>query len=236
MTYDYEAWRENLRKLAEWYAPRVAHRNEATTRIQLIDRLFFECLGWPRDSVIAEEVNNGKFTDYTFIAPRRVLIVEAKKEGEYFELPAGHTSRVEYGLTGLMKDNPRLAAAIRQASDYCQSRGVPFSAVSNGHQIAAFVATRSDGVSPFDGKALVFHSLDFMYQHFLDLWQGLSKPGIEEKRLIARLIGDARPDIPPKPSAALMRYPGVKGRNIFQTDLQTVSELVLEDLPRSPEL
>ena len=50
------------------------------------------------------------------------------------------------------------------------------------------------------------------------------------------LAQSAIPDIPPKLSARLSSYPGVKSRNPFQTDLQIMSELVLEDLSRAPEL
>ena len=40
---------------------------------------------------------------------------------------------------------------MEQAAGYCQSRGVPYAAVSNGHQFVIFVATRSDGIPPFEG-------------------------------------------------------------------------------------
>jgi len=54
---DYEAAREKLDDLVAWsieHATEVS-RNEATTRLHLIDRLLFECLGWDREDCIAEE-------------------------------------------------------------------------------------------------------------------------------------------------------------------------------------
>ncbi|PZO14849.1 MAG: hypothetical protein DCF25_14325 [Leptolyngbya foveolarum] len=84
MTFDYEECRQNLKRLISWHEP--AHRNEADTRFQVIDRLFFECLGWSKDDVVMEEHYNGEYTDYSFNAPRRILIVEAKKEDLYFEI------------------------------------------------------------------------------------------------------------------------------------------------------
>ena len=234
-TAEYEACRTNLERLVAWYSTRAAHRNEATTRLQLIDRLFFECLGWLRDDVISEESYDGQYADYTFLAPRRMLIVEAKKEGDYFELPAGREG-LEYSIQSLFRDYPNLKSAITQAAEYCHSRGVPFGAVSNGHQIVAFVATRADGVSPFEGKALLFPSLEFMLSQFLRLWKALSKPAVEEKRLQYWLIGEVAPKLPSKLAASVPNYPEMKGRNIYQTDLQILSELVLEDVPRYPEL
>jgi hypothetical protein len=75
-----------------------------------------------------------------------------------------------------------------------------------------------------------------MLEHFLELWQALSKPGIEEKRLLSRLIGDIVPKLPQKLSATLTTYPGVKSRNVFQANLQILSELVIEDILHSNEL
>lgn len=235
MTTDFETGRSDLEKLIEWYSSNQGNRNEATTRLQLIDRLFFECLGWSRDDVVLEEAHGKEYTDYSFSAPRRILIVEAKREGDYFELPAGKT-KLEYSLPALLRDYPNLKAAIEQAAGYCQKRGVPFGVVTNGHQIVAFVANRNDGRPPLEGKALVFPTLDFMLENFLALWQSLSKPGIEQKNIQSKLIGDLQPALPAKLSSTLPFYPGFKSRNIFQTDLQTLSELVIEDLARSNEL
>ncbi|MEH2425950.1 MAG: AAA family ATPase [Nostoc sp.] len=231
--HDYDTCRSNLEKVITWYT--TAERNEANTRFLLIDRLFFECLGWSKDDVEMEESYQGKYADYTFKAPKRLLIVEAKKEGNYFDTPAGK-NKLEYSIQSLSRDYPNLKAAIEQAVTYCQSRGVPFGAVSNGHQVVAFVATRLDGQPPLNGQALVFPSLDAILQNFLDFWQALSKPGIEQKKLQSQLVGDVLPELPPRLSARILTYPGIKGRNELQTDLQIVSELVIEDLTRSGEL
>lgn len=83
----YESCWKAIGELANWYETNVGTRNEATTRLHLIDRLLFECLGWDRNDVTAEEAHNGQYADYTLHAPRRILIVEAKKEGVYFDLP-----------------------------------------------------------------------------------------------------------------------------------------------------
>jgi hypothetical protein len=235
MPYDYEMARENLARLASSQLGDFSQRNEATTRLQLIDRLFFECLAWNRDDCIPEESQNGKYADYTFLAPRRVLIVEAKKEGDYFELPAG-AEKSEYSIAALARDYPNVKAALEQAAGYCQSRGVPFGAVCNGHQIIAFIANRSDGLPPLNGKAIVFSSLNVMLDKFLDLWQALSKPGVEEKKLQVRLMGESLPELPPKLSETIATYPGIKARNVFQTDLQNLSEVVIEDLISSRDL
>lgn len=234
MGYSYESCRESLANLAAWYKTVAASRNEATTRLHLIDQLFFECLAWSKFHTVVEEQYGGEYADYSFAVFRPVLIVEAKREGNYFELPAG-VDRLEYSIPSLTRDYPSLKQALEQATGYCQRRGVPFGAVTNGHQMVAFVANRTDGIPPLEGRALVFASLDAMLDHFLDFWQALSKPGIEEKKLQFRLIGGS-PEIPRKLSASLNNYPGLRRRGPLEVDLQILGDIVIEDIIRSPEL
>ena len=128
-------------------------RNEATIRLQLIDRLLFDCLGWDRSQCVAEHNFQGSYTDYSLGKPFVNLIVEAKKEDIYFDLPYGFDD-VTYRIERFKREAPDVYDAIRQAMSYCQSRGVPFGAVCNGHQIVAFLASRTDGVPPMQEKPL----------------------------------------------------------------------------------
>src|SRR5690606_14237500 len=147
---------ERLTQLTEyWQKTDNSKRNEATTRLHLIDRLFFECLGWDEDDCKAEESQGTEYTDYEFYIAKRVLIVEAKKEGKYFNIPI-NKNRMQYSLPSLVRDSDNLNEAITQVSSYCQNRGAELAVVCNGHQVVAFVATRNDGIAPLDGNAIVF--------------------------------------------------------------------------------
>lgn len=238
MAIDYELSRTNLENLAAWYKSQVSeyNRNEADTRLHLIDILLFECLGWNRqEDCKVEEAHGGDYTDYSLFCPNRCLIVEAKKEGIYFELPAGH-SRLDYSLKSLCKDNPQIKEAVGQAMRYCQSRGTPLGVVCNGHQLICFVACRDDGVPPIEGNVVLFDSLQKMLDNFLTLWKYLSKPGVKEKNLQRHLLGSLIPILPAKLSAQIPSYPGFKGRNTMQTDLQIVGELVIGDIGKTREI
>jgi hypothetical protein len=224
---DYETYRKSLEQFVKDYDA-TRSRNEATTRLQLVDRLFLDFLAWSRNDFVAEPHHAGEYADYVASAPRPLLIVEAKREGNYFELPAGSTA-VEYSIPSVVRDNPNLGDALKQVARYCQERGIPLAAVCNGHQLVCFVAVRTD-LAPLEGRALVFPSLPFMLDHFKDLWDAVSKPGIEEKKMPSRLLPQPLPVLPVKLSGMIHDYPGTKGRNTFQTDLKIVSELVLEDL------
>ena len=122
---DYSLCLNEITKLAAWYEENQGRRNEATTRLQLIDRVFFDCLGWNRDDVILEESYDSQYSDYTFLFPRKLLIAEAKKEGIYFELPAGPI-RLQQSISALLRTTPQLRSAMEQVAGYCQQRGVPY--------------------------------------------------------------------------------------------------------------
>lgn len=229
----YETSLANLTKLAKDYEV-LADRNEATTRLEIIDSLLFECLGWNKTDCISEDSYDGEYADYTLLAPRPRLIVEAKREGDYFDIPAGKKS-IEYSIKTIIKGNQGLENAIRQVAKYCQERGVKYAMVCNGHQIVIFVAI-TEGSPPLDGKALVFPNFKVMQVRFLDLWNVASKAGIQERGIENRLLGrDPRPVLA-RLSDSISPYPGTKRRNSFQSQLQILSDLVLEDLTKEETL
>jgi len=233
MSVSFDEAQGNLDNLIQFFQSEVTlnKRNEATTRLHLIDRLLFDCLGWDREDCKAEDRLNGTFTDYSLHCPECLLIVEAKKEGIYFELPLGAT-KILYDINYFLRYSAPVYEAIIQALQYCQSRGTPFGMVCNGHQIICFMGSRVDGRPPEQGKALVFDSLESLKRHFLRAWQCLSKQGIVSRRLSFELQDVTIAPVPEKLSARIMGYPGFKSRNSLQTDLQILSDLFLEDIAR----
>ncbi|WP_164856048.1 ATP-binding protein [Lujinxingia sediminis] len=227
----YEEGYENLRKLKSLYESTESHRNEATTRLHLIDQLFFNCLGWERSETNAEEHDNGEYVDYMFYITNRVLVVEAKKEGISFEVPAGNRTRIRK-ISTICRGNAGLQSAIQQALRYAQQCGVLFAAVANGHQIIAFLATRTDGVSPMEGQALVFESFDVMEADFLILWNALSRSAVSKRNLKYQLLQTPYKEPPTKLAQKIPDYPGVISRNIYQAEMKNLAEMVFEDIPK----
>ena len=221
-----------LEQLAESYDGSL-DRNEATTRLHLIDQLLFEVLAWDRNECGSEDPYEGRYTDYSLGHPARRLIVEAKREGIAFELPAGQRGGV-VPIKSLLSD-PGTAAAMEQALGYAQRRGVPFVAVANGHQLIAFIASRQDGVPPLDGRALIFTSLEEMKAQFRLLWDNLSAEGVGLQLLQRTLRDVATATPPPKLSERLPRYPRFRVRNRLQTDLQILADLFIEDVVHADE-
>ncbi|WP_162907210.1 AAA family ATPase [Allorhizocola rhizosphaerae] len=207
--------------------------NEATTRHRIIDRLLHDCLDWSPSSVTAEHYEDGEYADYVLGAPTPEVVVEAKREGVHFTLPAGLAGRRSVDLRSL-RDDPLCDKAVRQVLRYCQDRGVPIAVLTNGRQLVAFYASRQDGVPPLNGRALLFSSLDEMLADFDSLWNNLSREGIGLKTLQRHLLGKSpRALPPPKPSDQIQGYKTLRIRTHLETDLKQLGELFLQDLGRS---
>lgn len=99
MSTGYEDGKAALDDLIDWYGENesLVDRNEATTRLHLIDRLLREVLGWPAEEVVCEHRIENQYADYALGKPATRLIVEAKREGVYFSLPVGETSLISQG-------------------------------------------------------------------------------------------------------------------------------------------
>jgi hypothetical protein len=208
-------------------------RNEATTRLQLINRIIIDGLTWPPNRVMAEDRLDKTYADYV-IGVRRQAIIEAKREGVSFQLPVGMPGG-QHPLPALLNASAAIKDAIEQVAGYCAERGIGIGAVSNGHQLIAFLGSRDDGVAPLQGKALVFTSLDDMHARFRELWEALSPAGLESGRLKAQLHHDNAAPPPIKLSGTLSHYPGYRSRNPLNTELKILGGLFIEDLASTSE-
>lgn len=208
-------------------------RNEAQTRHHIINKIITDVFAWPDDQIEVEDYEQNTFTDYELGSPRQVII-EAKREGRTFEIPAGLSTKNIIDLPSLLKPQGDLSNAIRQVQHYCASRGTPIAVATNGHQYISFIASNQNGCSPLDGKALVFDSLSNMLDNFTLAWNMLSYFGVKEHRLIKYLASDVK-GIPNKLSSYLTMYPKVRYASEIQTSLRQISELIIQDALESTE-
>lgn len=210
--------------------------NEAQTRFHVIDRVLFECLGWCRETEVEiENSENQKFTDYELGKPNRLAILEAKREGIQFEIPAGTAKKLVTDLRSITRVSGEAEKAIVQVQAYCSQRGTPVAIVSNGKQFIAFLGSRLDGVNFLDGKALVFDSLQCLKDNFDRAWQMLSAEGIKEKR-INRFLTAGEEQPPSKLSSRLASYPKARYPSDIQSTLRYLSDLFLQDAMQSLEI
>jgi GTPase SAR1 family protein len=234
--YSYESSRENLIKLIEESKEmNLTDLNEANTRFKFIDRILMECLGWEHNNISCEDSYEGKYSDYTINLFRSLAVLEAKKTGNYFELPIGSKNLIQ-PIKSIYTDNENLKAAINQVKGYCQDRSIQIAIFSNGWQLVAFIASRSDSVPVLEGNALIIPSLEVFLDNFKEVWNCLSKTGFSEGYLYKKLVGKKEVELPQKLSSTIYNYPGIKNRNPFQVELQIISDLVLEDVIKEKEI
>jgi hypothetical protein len=226
----FETGRTRLKELIEGAPDTERLRNEAATRLQLIDRLLFDCLGWNRDDAEVEDHESGRYADYVLDRRIRLLIIEAKREGVAFELPED-LSRVTQ-LEVLYGVSDALTEALDQVMRYAQDRGTPYAAVCNGHQLVALLATRTDGIAPRAGNALVFDSLQAMLDDFPAFWDGLSRQGCSTRRLNRALGSPTAARTPPRLSEGIPNFPGTLTLDSRELTLTTLSGLFLPDFVR----
>ena len=218
--------KENRDNVVDW--------NEAETRFHFINRLLVECLGWPRSAIALEQRLDEQFADYLLGKPIST-IWEAKRKGNYFDLPADIRRRSLQSLPSIKAVSKDASAAIMQVHEYCIRHGAEFAVVCNGSQLIAFLAIRI-GSPPLEGQALVFRDLDHMSAEFPRMWQNLSPDGIAERRLHRLLTTGSEVSLPPKPSSSLMRFPIFRYKTDTQSTLGSIAELLIQDVPESDEV
>lgn len=234
VSMDFDEAFANFNKIVQLEKDRDHNRNESMIRLQLVNNILTDCLGWTLEEISTERFHNGEYSDYELGKPYPRLLVETKKEGIYFDLPISYNQK-KYKIDSIMRSSPELKRAISQAMDYCKDRGIELGVISNGNQFVLFVGTRTDGISPNEGEAIVYPSLDFISEHFIDFWNNLSVDGLKTGYAIRILKGEKLTVPPEKLSTKLHDYPGVKDRNPMAVSLQFLGELFLEDLARLPE-
>ncbi len=223
-----------LKKIIQENADIDKIRNEAETRFHVIDEILTNCFYWEKEQTHVEVSHNRKYSDYELGIPRKI-IWEAKREGIVFELPANHKKTLQVDIPSILQVSESANKAIHQVRGYCSERGVQVAVVTNGFQIIAFLATRTDGIPPLEGKALVFDSLDHMYDNFNKAWQFLSYEGVQENRIVHYLTS-GKIGIPPKLSSKLVEYPKIRYSSNLQADLKQLSELLIQDIIEDKEI
>lgn len=226
---EYEVAYDEMTRLVAWAADHPDNRNEATVRLHLINALVYDCLSWPRSDVTAEDPNEEGFADYGFYAGRRIMLLEAKKGGEHFIIPAGIRGPV-IPISSICRANAPLKKAMQQVMRYANALGVGLAVVCNGHQWLAFLAGRTDGVPPLEGNCLVFPSLDSIQSQFDLFWNCFSQAGQTRGDAFQTLISSAPVQLPSKPSQTIRAYPRAKPRSETQADFQRLSDLIIDDI------
>ncbi len=210
--------------------------NEATTRLRAIDTLLFEVLGWDRLSVETERYSKQVgFSDYACVQNNSVsLIVEAKKQDEYFLLPnLTFTDRpIAFGL--LASECPAAEKALRQAIGYAATEGSRYVAISNGHQwLLALSFVQQQSIS--ERAVYAFESVDAIKSRFRTFYDCFGPIGINSNLPASQLL-ESRKDPPPaKLSTRIINYPTPADRNSITNELSFVIDQVWDEMQKDEQ-
>lgn len=172
--------------------------NEARTRLEVIDGILDDVLGWAKADFSPEEATDvGQFTDYLLRSHKNpLLVVEAKRVGRTFTLPVNYRRR-QYKVSFLVQNcGPELKEAMTQAAAYCNQRGAPYAAVTNGWQWIVFRGLGTDHRGWGAFPAVVFNGIDDLSQNYLEFWSLLTKHRVLGGALAERL--NVEPVPPPE--------------------------------------
>jgi len=114
--------------------------SEADTRCKIIDDIFIDVLGWKegnikRESSYRDKDDKTQYIDYVFESNKNKFIVEAKKNGVYFNTV---TSVKKLKLNGVLSRDNNTKKALDQAYNYCINKRIDVGCICNGKQIIVF--------------------------------------------------------------------------------------------------
>lgn len=201
--------------------------NESTTRLRAIDTILFDILAWDKNQVEAEKYCRAKgYADYIFFLNESpCLVLEAKRSGIDFVIPARSFEDRPYALGLLGKECPQAMNALNQAIGYAATLGIRYVAISNGHQWL-FTLTFVQG-QPLEKRLIyVFESFEAISSRFLRFYNCFSKEGIQKNVISPDLLDTLRLPPPAKLSSHVAGYPQPASRNIFQNELSYILDYV----------
>ena len=176
-------------RLASTYKDRSL--NEADTRHQIIDALLHDVLAWPRSQVSCEHHIQPGYADYLLRKPNGdpLLLIEAKREGHYFELPATYSteSTAQHHPVSTLLTDSNIASAMEQVIAYCTGEGCEFAAITNGHAWVFFKVFER-GKSWRSLRAFVIPSLDYFSDRFSEATNKLGYRSIIDRASLSNAL------------------------------------------------
>lgn len=168
---------------------------ESDVRYRIIDNLFKQIFEWPDEKVKTEDHVNSGYIDYSLYNKNSVpvLLIEAKKEGKYFEIPnnINNKSNIRSVLTEQLLTNKAISDALNQVKAYADDLGCSYVCITNGNQ---WVFTHINPVNNKPWKkqlSLVINDFEYFISNFTDAYNFLSYFSItEEASLSRRLTAD----------------------------------------------
>ena len=152
---------------------------EQDARLQIINRILTEVLGWPFRDIRTEPHSDSGYTDYLISSSgTRCFVVEAKRVGHLLvDTLNPKFSQYKVGGAAISSAFP----GVQQAVKYCVDHGVNYAALTNGLSWIAFQPFPANGQSYKERQAFVFPDLQSIRDNFSTFYDLFSRSGVSEK-------------------------------------------------------
>jgi len=203
--------------------------SEADTRAKVIDAILKDVCGWPETAIRREEHTDSGFMDYCLsVHEKENIIVEAKKEGKYFEIPLTKARRLK--ISGSLLTDKNIKDAISQVRQYCDDHAARYAIVCNGYTWIIFRAIRDD-IPWRDGQAIIFPSLQNICDNFTEFWNILSFDAISQGALNKHFSSSEESDRKLLRAIDVLRNPNRPlDRNGLSIYLDPLIKMLFEDI------
>lgn len=162
---------------------------EEDAKIQIINRIVTECLGWKLADIRTESKHDNGFSDYILSDGNQpALLIEAKRVGK-IEVQAQEKSKLRHlNISGPALKAKATILGIDQAASYAMPNGLPMAVLTDG--IAWIVFKPFVPGENFRLKeAFVFPSLEAVVNSFTHFFDLLAKPQYR-KRIYASMFDE----------------------------------------------
>ncbi len=170
--------------------------NEADTRHRVIDFIIHDFLSWPRNRVSVEEHVYPGYADYILKKNNddAILVIEAKKEGVFFEIPVAYNSNETSCFINIKRliSDQSISAAINQVRNYCFELGCEYACITNGHEWI-FFKTFEKGKKWDNLQAFVVRNLHFFLKEYTKAVNQFSFTSVIENSSLPTLLTSAPP-------------------------------------------
>lgn len=224
-----EAYKNFLSICSQYHFTEKDKFNEADTRAKIIDFILRDCLGWEENFIVRENPNDSGYSDYELqIDKIPVLVIEAKKTGEYFQIPETMISR-SYKISGSISTTKNLMNAFNQVRSYCNEIGCKYAAIFNGYQLVLFSAI-TIGKPWKERFCIVYRSLFDIKENFNNFWNTLAFENVKNGSLV-KTVDKGKRDILFKKVISELHNPDQSlARNDLHIYLRPIRDFIFSEL------
>lgn len=211
--------------------------NEASTRFHILDEILEKVLKWPKSEISVEDYIDGNYTDYILKGKNQkpLLIIESKRSGQYFELPANLNFKKAFQKISVDKllTNENIRSAINQVKEYCEDLLCNYAAITNGQVWIIFKVTPTNQKPWKKLPAFVIKSIDFFKIDYTTAVNLLGYTSVTEMNALQTNIGVAKKSYSEVffPKHSIVAYDTLVNTNKYSGSFSAIARKYLGVIP-----